>query len=99
MPGLSSDRPKGLSYEWLAGGAEEEAEHLLVVGVGLGDGEGEVKGERRGAHGGHIDAEAEARGDAELIGVESDAGFHGAEVAEDRGTDHVVSREREIVLG
>src|SRR5436305_11935493 len=78
---------------------KEEAEHLPVVGRCRSDGESEVERQRSWAHRRNVDAEAKTWSNAELVGMQSDVFLDRAKVHKERAADHVVGRQRIVVLG
>ncbi len=88
------DAAAGDSFAYrLALQADVEAEDLLFVGGGGEDRESKVQCNRSGAHRGDRDSQTETGRDAEVVAVDGDILFDGAEVAEGDAVDHVVGRE------
>src|SRR5690606_35027378 len=78
--------------------AEEEAEVLDIVAVSMVHRHRQVEGERSRAERWDVDANAEARRDAEVLAMELNIALNGAEVAEHHTFDHVVGRQREHIF-
>jgi len=82
----------------LASEAEEEAEDLSIVGIGVVDRESEVERQGSGSHRGNHHSEAKSRGDAEILRVQFDILFDGTIIAEHDSSQHIVRCQREDVL-